>query len=109
MAVTASEAWCAGLLPDPAVSLGAMGIAFNTHAWIFMLGNGMAAAASTRVSNALGANQPDDAKLSAEVRSLARPTVVKLHSRQCMYPGTCPHVSPGASMLYDCTRNLHSG
>ena len=62
--------WCAGLLPDPEASLGAMGIAFNTHAWIFMLGNGMASAASTRVSNALGAGRPDDAKLSAEVRSL---------------------------------------
>ena len=61
---------CAGLLPDPEVSLGSMGIAFNTHTWIFMLGNGMAAAASTRVSNALGANKPDDAKLSAEARAL---------------------------------------
>jgi len=65
--------WCAGLLPDPEVSLGAMGIAFNTHAWIFMLGNGMGSAASTRVSNALGAGRPDDAKLSAEVCGHTRP------------------------------------
>jgi MATE family multidrug resistance protein len=48
-----------------------MGIAFNTHTWVFMLGNGLAAAASTRVSNALGAGHPDEAKLSAEARCLA--------------------------------------
>ena len=64
---------CIGLLPDPEASLGSMGIAFNTHTWIFMLGNGMASAASTRVSNALGASRPDEAKLSAEARCLACP------------------------------------
>ena len=56
----------AGLLPDPEVSLGSMGIAFNTHAWVFMIANGMAAAASTRVSNALGANHPLSAQLSTK-------------------------------------------
>ncbi|KAG2447110.1 hypothetical protein HYH02_007858 [Chlamydomonas schloesseri] len=47
----------AGALPDAKVQLGAMGLAFNTHALLFMVVEGFGAAASTRVSNELGAGR----------------------------------------------------
>lgn len=56
-----------GLLPNAEVSLATMGIAFNTHALLYMLADGISAAVSTRVSNSLGANRPDTAELSTKV------------------------------------------
>ncbi|KAG2444376.1 hypothetical protein HXX76_001132 [Chlamydomonas incerta] len=47
----------AGALPDAKVQLGAMGLAFNTHALLFMVVEGFGAAASTRVANELGAGR----------------------------------------------------
>ncbi|KAK9806774.1 hypothetical protein WJX72_002374 [[Myrmecia] bisecta] len=56
-----------GILPQPEINVAAMGIAFNTNTLFFMLSFGLAGAASTRVSNELGANHPHRAKLVVEV------------------------------------------
>ncbi|GLI61472.1 hypothetical protein VaNZ11_003869 [Volvox africanus] len=47
----------AGTLPDAKVQLGAMGLAFDTHALLFMVVEGFSVAAATRVSNELGAGR----------------------------------------------------
>ncbi|KAK9806969.1 hypothetical protein WJX72_008996 [[Myrmecia] bisecta] len=57
----------AGILPDPRVHVAAMGIALNTSTLFFMASHGLSGAASTRVSNELGANHPHRAKLVVEV------------------------------------------
>ena len=70
MGIKLAALLCAGLLPNAEASVATMGIAFNTHALFYMLADGISAAVSTRVSNSLGANQPDTAKLSTTVITL---------------------------------------
>ncbi|EFJ42525.1 hypothetical protein VOLCADRAFT_66930 [Volvox carteri f. nagariensis] len=57
----------AGALPDAKVQLGAMGLAFDTHALLFMLVAGFSSAAATRVSNELGAGRGRHARFAAVV------------------------------------------
>ncbi|GLC34912.1 hypothetical protein PLESTB_001177300 [Pleodorina starrii] len=57
----------AGLLPDAKVQLGTMGLAFDTHALLFMVVGGFSTAASTRVSNELGAGRGRWARFAALV------------------------------------------
>ena len=75
----------AGLLPDTEVSLATMGIAFNTHAWVYMIASGVSAGASTRVSNSLGANRPEVAALSTKVRLGAY--LFKIKQSRTLYNG----------------------
>ncbi|GIL54337.1 hypothetical protein Vafri_9903 [Volvox africanus] len=57
----------AGTLPDAKVQLGAMGLAFDTHALLFMVVEGFSVAAATRVSNELGAGRGRAARFAALV------------------------------------------
>ncbi|KAG2501547.1 hypothetical protein HYH03_000054 [Edaphochlamys debaryana] len=57
----------AGGLPDAHVQLGAMGLAFDTHALLFMVVDGFSSATSTRVSNQLGAGHGSGARFSGLV------------------------------------------
>ncbi|XP_028792994.1 protein DETOXIFICATION 18 [Neltuma alba] len=52
----------AGLLPDPEITTSLIAICVNTEALAYMISYSMSAAASTRVSNELGADNPDGAK-----------------------------------------------
>ncbi|KXZ53173.1 hypothetical protein GPECTOR_7g1065 [Gonium pectorale] len=60
----------AGVLPDARVQLGAMGLAFDTHALLFMVVDGFGSAASTRVSNELGAGRGRRARYAGLVALL---------------------------------------
>ncbi|PSC70154.1 MATE efflux family [Micractinium conductrix] len=51
-----------GLLPDPAVSVSAMGLAINTSGLSYMAVTGLACATSVRAGHALGAGRPGDAR-----------------------------------------------
>lgn len=52
----------AGLMPNSEVSTSLIAMCVNTEAIAYMISYGLAAAASTRVSNELGAGNPDKAK-----------------------------------------------
>lgn len=56
-----------GLLPNPKLETSVMSICLNTSSLVWMLPFGLSAAISTRVSNELGANQPNAAKLATQV------------------------------------------
>eukprot|EP00884_Botryococcus_braunii_P010471 jgi/Botrbrau1/19425/Bobra.0338s0051.1 len=55
----------AGWMPEPSVAVSVMGIGFNTTCFTFSITLGLAAAASTRVANALGAGRPVAARRTA--------------------------------------------
>lgn len=55
----------AGILPDGATAVSAIGLAFNIYGTLFMAFLGVAVAVGTRVGNSLGANRPGSARLSA--------------------------------------------
>ncbi|KAL7129525.1 hypothetical protein ABFS83_13G072800 [Erythranthe nasuta] len=57
----------AGLMPNPKISTSLIAICVNTEAICYMVAYGLSAAASTRVSNELGAGNPDRAKRAAVV------------------------------------------
>ncbi|CAM6100111.1 unnamed protein product [Calypogeia fissa] len=68
------EYWCfeimvmlAGLLTDPELELSALSICLNTVTLNYMIPFGLSAAASTRVSNTLGAGEPNAARVSVYV------------------------------------------
>ncbi|KAL5564356.1 hypothetical protein UlMin_027520 [Ulmus minor] len=52
----------AGLMPDSQITTSLIAICVNTEAIAYMFSYGLSAAASTRVSNELGAGNPDQAK-----------------------------------------------
>lgn len=52
----------AGLLPDSEITTSLIAICVSTESVAYMITNGLSVAASTRVSNELGANNPDKAK-----------------------------------------------
>ncbi|CAM6050639.1 unnamed protein product [Sphagnum compactum] len=56
-----------GLLPNPKIELSVLSICLNTAALTYMIPFGVSAAVSTRVSNELGAGQPDVAKFSVKI------------------------------------------
>ncbi|KAK7244270.1 hypothetical protein RIF29_39089 [Crotalaria pallida] len=57
----------AGLLPDPQLTTSLIAVCSNTEVIAYMITYGLSAAASTRVSNELGAGHPDRAKHAMEV------------------------------------------
>ncbi|KAL7087636.1 hypothetical protein ACP275_13G079600 [Erythranthe tilingii] len=57
----------AGLMPNSKISTSLIAMCVNTQAICFMVAYGLSAAASTRVSNELGAGNPDRAKHAAVV------------------------------------------
>ncbi|XP_023531831.1 protein DETOXIFICATION 16-like [Cucurbita pepo subsp. pepo] len=54
-----------GLLPNPKLETSVLSISLNTDLTVWMIPMGLSAAASTRVSNELGAGRPAGAKLAA--------------------------------------------
>ncbi|XP_010540012.1 PREDICTED: protein DETOXIFICATION 16-like isoform X2 [Tarenaya hassleriana] len=56
-----------GLLPNPVLETSVLSICLNTAAAIWMISFALSGAASTRVSNELGAGKPEAAKLAARV------------------------------------------
>ncbi|XVF09518.1 hypothetical protein REPUB_Repub07fG0100300 [Reevesia pubescens] len=56
-----------GLLPNPKLETSVLSISLNTLGMVWMIPFGLSAAASTRVSNELGARQPQVAKLAANI------------------------------------------
>nr|CAB3494896.1 unnamed protein product [Digitaria exilis] len=56
-----------GLLPNPKLETSVLSICLNTGALLFMVPFGLCTAISTRVSNELGAGQPQAAKLATRV------------------------------------------
>ncbi|XP_027170852.1 protein DETOXIFICATION 18-like [Coffea eugenioides] len=52
----------AGLMPDPEITTSVIAMCVNTEAIAYMIAYGLSAAASTRVSNELGAGNPERAK-----------------------------------------------
>ncbi|CAN6283486.1 unnamed protein product [Urochloa humidicola] len=56
-----------GLLPNPKLETSVLSICLNTGALMFMIPLGLGTAISTRVSNELGAGQPQAAKLATRV------------------------------------------
>ncbi|WVZ58769.1 hypothetical protein U9M48_009001 [Paspalum notatum var. saurae] len=56
-----------GLLPNPTLETSVLSICLNTGALLFMVPFGLCTAISTRVSNELGAGQPQAAKLATRV------------------------------------------
>ncbi|XP_059287205.1 protein DETOXIFICATION 16-like [Lycium ferocissimum] len=54
-----------GLLPNPNLETSVLSISFNTYAMVFMIPLGLSGATSIRVSNELGAGQPQAARLAA--------------------------------------------
>ncbi|XP_038880135.1 protein DETOXIFICATION 16-like isoform X2 [Benincasa hispida] len=54
-----------GLLPNPKLETSVLSISLNTDLTVWMIPMGLSAAASTRVSNELGAGRPAAAKLAA--------------------------------------------
>lgn len=56
-----------GLLPNPKLETSVLSICLNTGALLFMVPYGLCTAISTRVSNELGAGEPQAAKLAARV------------------------------------------
>ncbi|CAN1240334.1 Protein DETOXIFICATION 16 [Linum grandiflorum] len=68
------ELWCfemlvlgAGLLPNPKLETSVLSICLNTALTLWMIPYGLGAAASTRVSNELGAGNPDRARLAVRI------------------------------------------
>nr|CAB3473053.1 unnamed protein product [Digitaria exilis] len=56
-----------GLLPNPQLETSVLSICLNTGILLFMIPLGLSSAVSTRVSNELGAGQPQAAKLATRV------------------------------------------
>ncbi|KAJ6795658.1 protein DETOXIFICATION 16-like [Iris pallida] len=56
-----------GLLPNPKLETSVLSISLNTAAMVYMIPFGLGAAASTRVSNELGAGRPQAARLAVRV------------------------------------------
>ncbi|XP_051216689.1 protein DETOXIFICATION 16 isoform X1 [Lolium perenne] len=56
-----------GLLPNPKLEASVLSISLNTGSLVFMIPFGLGAAISTRVSNELGAGQPQAARLATRV------------------------------------------
>ncbi|GJN19611.1 hypothetical protein PR202_gb06905 [Eleusine coracana subsp. coracana] len=56
-----------GLLPNPKLETAVLCICLNTNSMVFMVPLGLSAAISTRVSNELGAERPDAARLATRV------------------------------------------
>jgi len=56
-----------GLLPNPTLETSVLSICLNTGSLLFMIPFGLSTAISTRVSNELGAGQPQAAKLATRV------------------------------------------
>ncbi|CAI9088690.1 OLC1v1023095C2 [Oldenlandia corymbosa var. corymbosa] len=57
----------AGLMPNPEITTSLIAICVNTEAIAYMIAYGLSAAASTRVSNELGAGNPEKAKHAMKV------------------------------------------
>ncbi|KAG8657963.1 protein DETOXIFICATION 18 isoform X2 [Manihot esculenta] len=57
----------AGLMPDSQISTSLLSMCVNAETVAFMLADGLSAAASTRISNELGAGNPDRAKNAVAV------------------------------------------
>ncbi|TVU30915.1 hypothetical protein EJB05_22568, partial [Eragrostis curvula] len=56
-----------GLLPNPKLETSVLSICLNTALLLFMIPSGLSTSVSTRVSNELGAGQPQAAKLATRV------------------------------------------
>ncbi|KAK6249732.1 hypothetical protein SCA6_003737 [Theobroma cacao] len=56
-----------GLLPNPVLQTSVLSICLNTAATVWMIPSGLSGAASTRVSNELGAGHPEAARLAVYV------------------------------------------
>ncbi|KAL3686045.1 hypothetical protein R1sor_004067 [Riccia sorocarpa] len=68
------EFWCfdfliliSGLLPNPELETSSLSVCLNSVAWFYMIPFGLSAAASTRVSNTLGAGLPYAAKAAVKL------------------------------------------
>ncbi|KAI3961265.1 hypothetical protein MKX01_006979 [Papaver californicum] len=56
-----------GLLPNPKLETSVLSISLNTSSVVFMISSGVGATISTRVSNELGASNPQAARLAVQV------------------------------------------
>ncbi|RZC87878.1 hypothetical protein C5167_029790 [Papaver somniferum] len=72
--MTCLEMWCfemmvllSGLLPNPMLETSVLSISLNTSSVVFMISSGVGATISTRVSNELGARNPQAARLAVQV------------------------------------------
>ncbi|KAI3852858.1 hypothetical protein MKW92_049200 [Papaver armeniacum] len=72
--MTCLEMWCfemmvllSGLLPNPKLETSVLSISLNTSSVVFMISSGVGATISTRVSNELGASNPQAARLAVQV------------------------------------------
>ncbi|CAN0891432.1 Protein DETOXIFICATION 16 [Linum grandiflorum] len=64
-----------GLLPNPKLETSVLSISLNTAATVWMIAYGLSAAGSTRVSNELGAGQPERARMAGYAYSNDQPVI----------------------------------